>query len=71
MTRREDIIPLVRDTIREAQVKLSQAEALMRENGFPQNAEDFSTIAKQCQVWTGPNGRLHFLEQPDHSEEPT
>jgi hypothetical protein len=65
VTRREDIIPLVRDTIQQAQTKLAQAEALLRDNGFPETADDLTPAKGWLQVWTKPDGRLSYMEKPD------
>ena len=62
---RESTIPAVRCQMNQSEEKLRIAMRLMRENGYPESADDVFRILKQMQVWTQKDGWLDCLEKPD------
>lgn len=52
----------VRAQIEQAQEHLTIACKVMRNNGFPESANDLSRNLKMLNVWTQQSGLLHWLE---------
>ena len=58
------ILVPVRVQLQQAEEKLQIACKLLRENGWPENADDLSQILKSIRVWTMRDGRLGCLANP-------
>lgn len=57
------ILPAVRVQLQQAEEKLQTACKLLRENGWPENADSLSIEVKRLRVWTGKDGWISNLEK--------
>ena len=64
----ESILPAVRCQVQQAEEKLQIAAKLLREHGWPENADELVKMLKLARIWTGPDGWLDWLEKPEKDE---
>ena len=57
-----ECIPAVRAQVEQATEKLVTACKILRRNGFTESADDLARQLKMLNVWTQPDGMLHWLE---------
>ncbi len=65
--RREAIISPVRCQLRQAEEKLQIACKLLRENGFPESADDLVRHLRGIRVYKQKDGFLDWMEKPEVS----
>jgi len=65
VTANTDIIPALRYQIRQAEEKLQIACKLLRDNGYPESADDLVRSSKSVRIWTQKDGWLDYLAVPD------
>lgn len=58
------ILPAVRAQIEQAEEKLRLACQLLRQNGWPENADELIRSVKHVRVWTQKDGWLDCLARP-------
>lgn len=58
-----DVLRAVRVQIEQTQEKMQIACALLRDGGFPENADSLAGDLKRLRVWTQPQGWLSYLEK--------
>lgn len=63
-------IPAVRCQIQQAEEKLTIAAMELRKHGLTESADQIIGKVKWLRTWTGPDGLLHWLEQPALPEQP-
>lgn len=65
MTRPDQaILPAVRAQIEQGKDKLLLACKLLRQNGWPENADELMRSVHHVSVWTQKDGWLDWLEKP-------
>ena len=71
MSRDFSCISAVRCQIQQAEEKLTIACVELRNHGLADSADELMGKVKWLRTWTGPDGYLHWLEQPAPPEQPS